>query len=198
MLIFVEQKHAEQFKAIIERYALREDGDEAGALENRCDFKDIDYSRGRATGYIAKYVSKNVNGANLDSDIDGGNAIEASQRVEAWASCWGIRQFQQIGAGSVTVWCELRGLRQLLGGSESYTKIHDAADKGVWAEFVTLMGGVFCKRDDQPIRPLYKERVDTETGELKQTYFYEAISITLRGVKIGEKEVITRIHEWRI
>ncbi len=198
MLIFVQQEQAEQFKAIIEHYALREDGDEAGAIENRCDFKDIDYSRGSATGYIAKYVSKNVNGANLDSDIDGGNAIEASQRVEAWASCWGIRQFQQIGAGSVTVWRELRRLKELLGENESFSKIHDAADKGAWAEFVTLMGGVFCKRDEQPIRPLYKEKVDTATGELKQTYFDEVISISLRGVKLGEKEVITRIHEWRI
>jgi hypothetical protein len=144
MLIFVPQEQTEQFKAIIEHYALREDGDEAGALENRCDFKEIDYSKGSATGYIAKYISKNVNGANLDSDIDGGNAIEASQRVEAWASCWGIRQFQQIGAGSVTVWRELRRLKELLGENESFSKIHDAADKGAWAEFVTLMGGVFC------------------------------------------------------
>lgn len=198
MLIFVQQEQAEQFKAIIEHYALREDGDEAGAIENRCDFKDIDYSRGSATGYIAKYVSKNVNGANLDSDIDGGNAIEASQRVEAWASCWGIRQFQQIGAGSVTVWRELRRLKELLGENESFSKIHGAADKGAWAKFVTLMGGVFCKRNEQPIRPLYKEKVDTETGEFKQTYFDEVISISLRGVKLGEKEVITRIHEWRI
>ena len=198
MLIFVQQEQAEQFKAIIEHYALREDGDEAGAIENRCDFKDIDYSRGSATGYIAKYVSKNVNGANLDSDIDGGNAIEASQRVEAWASCWGIRQFQQIGAGSVTVWRELRRLKGLLNENESFSKIHGAADKGAWAEFVTLMGGVFCKRDEQPIRPLYKEKVNTDTGELKQTYFDEVISISLRGVKLGEKEVITRIHEWRI
>jgi len=198
MLIFVQQEQAEQFKAIIEHYALREDGDEAGALENRCDFKDIDYSRGSATGYIAKYVSKNVNGANLDSDIDGGNAIEASQRVEAWASCWGIRQFQQIGAGSVTVWRELRRLNELLSENESFSKIHDAADKGAWAEFVTLMGGVFCKRDEQPIRPLYKEKVDSNTGEFKKTYFDEVISISLRGVKLGEREVITRIHEWRI
>lgn len=198
MLIFVPQEQTEQFKAIIEHYALREDGDEAGALENRCDFKEIDYSKGSATGYIAKYISKNVNGANLDSDIDGGNAIEASQRVEAWASCWGIRQFQQIGAGSVTVWRELRRLKELLGENESFSKIHDAADKGAWAEFVTLMGGVFCKRDEQPIRPLYKEKVDTATGELKQTYFDAIVSISLRGLKLGEKEVITRIHEWRI
>jgi len=60
------------------------------------------------------------------------------------------------------------------------------------------MGGVFCNRDEQPIRPLYKEKVNTDTGELKQTYFDEAISISLRGVKLGEREVITRVHEWRI
>jgi len=60
------------------------------------------------------------------------------------------------------------------------------------------MGGVFCKRNDQAIRPLYNEKLDTETGELKHTYFDEVISISLRGVKLGEKEVITRIHEWHI
>ncbi len=37
--------------------------------------------------------------------------------------------------------------------------------------FVKLMGGVFCKRNEQAIRPLYKEKLDTETGELKQSYF---------------------------
>ncbi|GEA04153.1 hypothetical protein KUL17_30500 [Alteromonas sp. KUL17] len=198
MLIFLEQYQANEFKAIIEHYALREDGDEAGAKENRCDFKDIDYSRGSATGYIAKYVSKNVNGANLDSDIDGGNAIEAAQRVEAWASCWGIRQFQQLGAGAVTVWRELRRLKALCNETELFSDIFEAADKGKWADFVKLMGGVFCKRNEQAIRPLYKEKLDTETGELKQSYFDGVVSISLRGIKLGEKEVITRIHEWRL
>jgi hypothetical protein len=198
MLIFLEQHQSNEFKAVIEHYALREDGDEAGAIENRCDFKDIDYSRGSATGYIAKYVSKNVNGANLDSDIDGGNAIEAAQRVEAWASCWGIRQFQQLGAGAVTVWRELRRLRALCNENEHFIDIFEAADNGKWAEFVKLMGGVFCKRNDQAIRPLYKEKLDTETGELKQSYFDGVVSISLRGIKLGEKEVITRVHEWRL
>lgn len=198
MLVFLEQHQSNEFKAVIEHYALREDGDEAGAIENRCDFKDIDYSRGSATGYIAKYVSKNVNGANLDSDIDGGNAIEAAQRVEAWASCWGIRQFQQLGAGAVTVWRELRRLKALCNETELFSDIFEAADNGKWAEFVKLMGGVFCKRDDQAIRPLYKEKLDTETGELKQSYFDGVVSISLRGIKLGEKEVITRTHEWRL
>tara|TARA_B100000700_G_scaffold35957_1_gene35100 strand:- start:2704 stop:4281 length:1578 start_codon:yes stop_codon:yes gene_type:complete len=171
MLIFLEQHQASEFKNVIEHYALRENGDEAGAKENRCDFKDIDYSRGSATGYIAKYVSKNVNGANLDSDIDGGNAIEAAQRVEAWASCWGIRQFQQLGAGAVTVWRELRRLKALCNETELFSDIFEAADKGKWADFVKLMGGVFCTRNEQAIRPLYKEKLDTGTGELKQSYF---------------------------
>ena len=198
MLVFLEQHQSNEFKAVIEHYALREDGDEAGAIENRCDFKDIDYSRGSATGYIAKYVSKNVNGANLDSDIDGGNAIEAAQRVEAWASCWGIRQFQQLGAGAVTVWRELRRLKALGNENEIFNGIFEAADNGKWAEFVKLMGGVFCKRKDQVIRPLYKEKLDTETGELKQSYFDGVVSISLRGIKLGEEEVITRVHEWRL
>jgi hypothetical protein len=198
MLVFLEQHQANEFKNVIEHYALREDGDEAGAKENRCDFKDIDYSRGSATGYIAKYVSKNVNGANLDSDIDGGSAIEAAQRVEAWASCWGIRQFQQLGAGAVTVWRELRRLKALCNETELFSDIFEAADKGKWADFVKLMGGVFCKRNEQAIRPLYKEKLDTETGELKQSYFDGVVSISLRGIKLGEKEVITRIHEWRL
>ena len=60
------------------------------------------------------------------------------------------------------------------------------------------MGGVFCKRKDQAIRPLYKEKLETETGELKQSYFDGEVSISLRGIKLGEKEVITRVHEWRL
>lgn len=60
------------------------------------------------------------------------------------------------------------------------------------------MGRVLCKRNDQTIRPLYKEKLDTETVELKQSYFDGVVSISLRGIKLGEEEVITRIHEWRL
>ena len=198
MLLFLESEQVDDFKRVVIEYSLQEDGDEAGAIENRCDFKDIDYSRGSATGYIAKYVSKGINGQNLDADLDGGSAPEAAQRIEAWASCWGIRQFQQIGAGSVTVWRELRRLKKLLGLTDNFKSIHTAADSGDWKEFVTLMGGVFCKRDEQVIRPLYQPKVDKESGELKQSWFDGTVTTALKGVRYMGQEIITREHEWRI
>ena len=60
------------------------------------------------------------------------------------------------------------------------------------------MGGVFCKREDEAIRPLYIEIIDQNTGEIKQSYFDSVITHALKGVRYGEQEVITRVHEWRI
>ena len=60
------------------------------------------------------------------------------------------------------------------------------------------MGGVFCKRNEQPVRPLYQEKVNEETGEVKQSYFDGVVTLALKGVRYADKEVITRVHEWRI
>ncbi|MCX8578836.1 replication endonuclease, partial [Gilliamella sp. B2717] len=55
---------------IMRTYALDEDGDEPGAQENRFKFVDIDKQRGSATGYIAKYISKNIDGYQLADEVD--------------------------------------------------------------------------------------------------------------------------------
>ena len=98
----------------------------------------------------------------------------------------------------MTVWRELRRLRELTGVSESFDAIYEAADNIDRAKFVELMGGVFGKRDEQPIRPLYQEKVNQETGEIKQSYFDRVITLALKGVQHADREIITHVHEWRI
>ena len=65
------------------RYALAEDGDEPGAAAHRFTAIAIDRSRGTAAGYIPKYISKNIDGYGLETDINGGNSQTAAERVNA-------------------------------------------------------------------------------------------------------------------
>lgn len=97
LLLFIPTEQAEQATAIFKRYALQEDGDEPGAAERRFTTEIIDPTKGSATGYIAKYISKNIDGRGIDADLYGLDVKQSAQRIEAWASVWGIRQFQQIG-----------------------------------------------------------------------------------------------------
>jgi len=60
------------------------------------------------------------------------------------------------------------------------------------------MGGVFCKREEQPIRPFYAEEFNNTTGLIKQSWFDGLIVKKLKGVVHKGKEIITRIHEWRL
>lgn len=118
ILMFVPADKVERVKETLTAYALAEDGDEPGARANRVEFVQIDPALGTAAGYIAKYVGKNIDDAHVDAhrDDDGevrtdmvdDEVIRPSQRVEAWAATWGIRQFQPMGMPPVTVWRELR------------------------------------------------------------------------------------------
>ena len=166
----------------------------------RVDFVEINWARGTAAGYIAKYIAKNIDGKTAAGDsagvdfeaADEADFTETAERVDAWAATWGIRQFQQIGGAPVTVW---RELRRIDVSADDYNDVIVraalAADKGDWGKFSAIMGGGVAARADMPLA-LYK---DDAVGVNK---YGEPRQKSIRGVI--EKDTglykISRIHEW--
>lgn len=203
LLLFVAAEHADVLRAVLTEHALKVDGDEPGAKRNRILFKRMDPGQGGAAGYVAKYVSKNIDGGGyvVQGDLEGDDAYVPTSRVEAWASTWGIRQFQQIGGPPVGVWRELRRTeaQELDGASETVKAAHAAADDADWFTFCGVIGGPTCERKNLRIRTAYTahgERYATEGG------FYPATLTrygeTARPVAYGVRDAVKdRVHPSR-
>ncbi|MCR9686239.1 replication endonuclease [Vibrio antiquarius] len=131
LLIWVKPEEVAQVRDIFISYATQEDRAElhpqyekekqkpfrkctyVGPMDYRprCDFGYIDPEKGTATGYIAKYISKNIDGFAMDdevSDETGKSVKDMAKNVSAWKSRWAIRQFQFFGGAPVTTYRELR------------------------------------------------------------------------------------------
>lgn len=165
MLLFMPRDQVDQCTAIIRDYSFCEDGDEKGAFLHRFTAKEIvkeivtEYGikKCSATGYIAKYISKNI-GFDIDGEQDSQNPLvsDVNQRIRSWASVWGIRQFQQIGGASVTVWRELRRLKDEEIEDDFVKRARDCCVGNDWSGFLDVMGGIHIKRVDRPVQLLKK------------------------------------------
>jgi len=190
LLLFMNPQEVIDVREIFNHYCLQEDGTEKGAAVHRFKAVVIDKSKGTAAGYIAKYVSKNIDGYAIESDINGGDSKTASERVNTWASTWGIRQFQQIGGPLVSIWRELRRMKPEEVPS-TFKAAALAADNSDWKTFVELMGGPCVSRKEQPIK-LHKIWSD------KPNRYKEPTGEKIIGVACNQENMETRLHDWTI
>lgn len=205
LLLFMPAEQIAKFKSITSAYALLDSPDEKGAAEYRVNFVDIDANKGSAAGYIAKYVAKNIDGFALDTDRYGVQAVDAAQRTGAWARTNNIRQFQQIGGPSVTVWRELRRLKGCNTPFTDLNESYEAADSANWAAFCFAMNAVNTKRTEHRIAPYYavkaSEAIDYLSGEITTTNlnrYGEQRKATITGLTFRDISFETRLHKWRI
>lgn len=195
ILVFMRPEDVQTAFRIMWIYSMDEDVQEKGAALNRFKFEMIDKEKGSATGYIAKYISKNIDGYALDGEIDdesGKPLKDVAKAVTAWASRWKIRQFQQIGGAPVSVWRELRRLKEKRTGNKIIDDVLTPADDGDWAEYITKQGGPMVSRKDLAVRLSYEEKMNQYEEPVKKI---NGVFSPILGIS---SYLCTRLIKWKI
>ncbi|MGV8925726.1 MAG: replication endonuclease [Ewingella sp.] len=214
LLLFMHPHEREAITKIMRDYAIKEDRDELGKnTRARFTAKRLDPKKGSATAYIAKYISKNIDGYALDGekDHDTGKPLKETARLAmAWASRHRIRQYQPIGTPPVTVWRELRKLNNQLVGNliksaafkpgqkllpdAEMDAVMAAADAGCFATYIMRQGGVLIPRNSYAVRIAYEDAEKPNAyGETTEKIF------GIFSPHLGEdSRVCTRLKTWTI
>lgn len=215
-IIFSSPENIETIERICLAYSLKEDGKEFGAIKNRFKKERIQLARGDgytggACAYIAKYISKNIDGKKEGGGSIGGvkdrdgntvasDAIVTAERVLAWASIWGIRQFQQFGGARIGPWRELRRVQDAITSSAVLEIARAAADNG---DFCLYLQAAKRFGVAERLRPLKRCEFEElyDAGDMKGAaaalnQFGEPV-IKVIGVMGDGEQVITRRDDWR-
>jgi hypothetical protein len=194
-LFFCAAGDADTVSDVVSTAWLKESPNEPGARKHRVKLEVIDKGKGSAAGYIAKYISKNIDAhGTIGDDADGETESpvrETVARVDAWAAVHGIRQFQQIGGPPVGLWREARRLREEVNDVD-IERVRRCADRGDWRGFcraVASCGEVATRRTS--VR-LWRE----ETRE--RSKYGDCRGPRTLGLQCSSVRVSTRPHRWEI
>ncbi|ENM1287378.1 replication endonuclease [Salmonella enterica] len=201
-IIFVRREQEAILREVFESYANAENctSHRPGKppAQSQLMIKPINKRLGSATAYITKHICRNIEGcAPGGTDRETGRPwTELARHSAAWASLWGIKQFQFIGGPPVSVWRELRKLsdqKQADSVNPVFGELHRAAGAGDWAEYTRLQGGLPTARKNLTMRTWYQAA--SEPDECGQ---YTAI---IKGVYLpgtNKAPVVTRTRKWKV
>ncbi|CDH01722.1 replication endonuclease [Xenorhabdus bovienii] len=205
ILFYSQTEHLDTVLSIFKEEAFRDSPDEKGAKQHRIKVTAVDPEKGDGFSYIIKYItkmagfedSKGISG--LNDQYSGASFQNAVQRVSVWSRVSGIRLFQFFGCPSVTVYRQLRCLRQpLKKGDISLGHFTDdekceleelrlAADDGDFLRYIELSGGFFS---DFVAKPYYLTQIID--GEEKRNCYEETASKAVYGFTFHHHVFITR------
>jgi hypothetical protein len=209
LLCFMRKKDRRTLTALLRKFAIREDRDELGSNTGPRFKSDlINPRKGTPTSYIAKYISKNIDGRGLAKEISketGKSLRDSAEHVSAWASLHRVQQFRFFGIPGRQAYRELRLLAGQAARAQGDKKagasvlenarldaVLAAADAGCFATYIMKQGGVLVPRKHHLIRTAYE--LNDEPG----TYGDHGIRIYGIWSPIVEGRICTHAMKWKM
>lgn len=192
VLMFAAPAQSEAILRTLRAYALADSPSEPGAAEHRFKVERIDPAKGSALAYVAKYVSKSIDGEGLDSDTESDESgANTARRIVAWARRWGIRQFQFFGLPPITPMRELYRHNGEGLNSSGLCEAHLACKANDHAAYLTA-----CEAHGIDFAMQYEERPSTR--------YADELARAIRGLSASAAdlaeplELTTRTEKWCI
>ncbi|ECY4324821.1 replication endonuclease [Salmonella enterica subsp. enterica serovar Enteritidis] len=208
LLCFMRKKDRRSITALLRKFAIREDREELGANTGpRFKSELINPRKGTPTSYIAKYISKNIDGRGLAKEISketGRSLRDSAEHVSAWASLHRVQQFRFFGIPGRQAYRELRLLAgqaaRVQGERKAGAPVLDnprldavlaAADAGCFATYIMKQGGVLVPRKHHLVRTAY------ELNDEPSAYGDHGIRIYGIWSPIAEGKICTHAMKWK-
>lgn len=208
LLCFMRKKDRRSITALLRKFAIREDREELGTNTGpRFKSELINPRKGTPTSYIAKYISKNIDGRGLAKEISketGRSLRDSAEHVSAWASLHRVQQFRFFGIPGRQAYRELRLLAgqaaRVQGERKAGVPVLDnprldavlaAADAGCFATYIMKQGGVLVPRKHHLVRTAY------ELNDEPSAYGDRGIRIYGIWSPIVEGKICTHAMKWK-
>ena len=205
----MRKKDRRSITALLRKFAIREDREELGTNTGpRFKSELINPRKGTPTSYIAKYISKNIDGRGLAKEISketGRSLRDSAEHVSAWASLHRVQQFRFFGIPGRQAYRELRLLAgqaaRVQGERKAGAPVLDnprldavlaAADAGCFATYIMKQGGVLVPRKHHLVRTAY------ELNEEPSAYGDHGIRIYGIWSPIVEGKICTHAVKWKM